>query len=408
MVTLLCALTALIWTYLFTVHGRPLIGWKTARRGHPFWRQGPALSAGEMTGPWPSVAIIVPARDEVATIWPVVRAHLATHYPGPWHLTVVDDHSSDGTADLARAAAGDNPNFSLTSPPALPTGWSGKLWALNHAIEQATAMATPPDYILLTDADILHQPETLQRLVTYAVTQATAMTSLMARLDARGFWGGLLMPAFVYFFMKLYPFARVNAPGDRLAGAAGGCVLVRTARLKAVGGVAAIRNALIDDCALAERLKNHVPRAPIFLALARDEITSLRDNHSLASIWQMVSRTAYTQLQHNPTLLLLTLIGMALVYLLPAMVIITAIAGWPVPAPVILFALISFALMSISFLPVLQLYKKPWALTLTLPMAAVFYTLMTLHSAIQHWRGRGGAWKGRTYSLTRDERSSVP
>ncbi|MEL6112854.1 MAG: glycosyltransferase [Pseudomonadota bacterium] len=408
MVTVLAALAALIWLYLFVVHGRPLINGDTAKRGHSFWRLGQPLAPVGTVDQWPRVAIIIPARDEVATVWPVVRAHLATRYPGPVDLTVIDDHSTDGTSDLARAAAGADPRFSVTAPPPLPAGWSGKLWALHHGIKTVQARAQKPDFILLTDADIVHAPDTLTRLVTHAVTQKSVMVSLMARLDSRGVWGGLLMPAFVYFFMQLYPFARVNEARDPLGGAAGGCLLVRTERLMAIGAVAAIRDALIDDCALAHRLKNNAPRASIFLALAHDDIKSLRDNRSLRSIWQMVIRTAYTQLRYNPGFLILTVIGLAIVYVLPITILISGLWGMAVAKTAIIFALISSGLMSVSFWPVLSLYKKSPLQALTLPVAALFYAMMTVHSAIQHWRGRGGTWKGRTYDQGVTHSSSVP
>jgi hopene-associated glycosyltransferase HpnB len=279
--------------------------------------------------------------------------------------------------------------------PPLPAGWSGKLWALQAGLAEATRIAPGAAYVLLTDADIVHGPETLRRLVSLAEARGLAMASLMARLDARGRWGGLLVPAFVFFFQMLYPFARVNRPGHRVAGAAGGCVLLRREALEAIGGIAAIRGALIDDCALAARVKHGSPPRAIWLGLADREVVSRRDNRRLATIWSMVARTAFTQLRHSALLLAGTLAGLALAFLAPPMLVVAGLAGagwWPAIA-----GGMSWTAMVVAYAPTLRLYGRPWWHGLALPLAAALYGAMTLSSALRHWRGRGGAWKGRTY-----------
>ncbi len=212
-----------------------------------FWRADQRLPRDVAAPPeWPGVVAVIPARNEAATIADVVGAHRAADYPGGYPVIVVDDGSGDGTAALARAAGA-----MVVAAPALPPGWSGKLWALKAGIEQAGRVAPGAQWLLLTDADIRHGENTLRRLVALAEGRGLAMVSLMARLHARGIWGGLLVPAFVFFFQMLYPFPLANRPGHRVAAAAGGCVLIRRDVLEAIGGIEAIRGALIDDCALA-------------------------------------------------------------------------------------------------------------------------------------------------------------
>lgn len=360
--TVLLAASALAWAVLLLARGG-------------FWRADRRLPAVPAPGDWPAVTTVIPARNEAATIAEVVAAHRASGYPGAFQVVVVDDSSGDGTGALARAAGAEV----VTAPP-LPAGWSGKLWALETGLR---GVAT--DWVLLTDADIRHAPGTLARLVAFAEAEGLAMVSLMARLDARGVWGRLLIPAFVFFFQKLYPFGWVNDPRRATAGAAGGCVLIRAEALAAIGGIAAMRGALIDDCTLAARVK--ATGRAIWLGLAQDEIVSLRDNRRLGSVWTMVARTAFTQLGHSGWRLAGAVAGMALVYLVPVAAVLT---GRPEGLAV-------WAAMGLAYAPTVRLYGLSWGWALTLPAAALLYTAMTVDSARAHWSGRGGAWKGRTY-----------
>ena len=351
----------------------------------------PRLGVAALAPRPPGVVAVIPARNEEETIGAVAGAHAATDYPGAFSLIVVDDDSSDAT--VARAAAAAAERLTICEAPPLPAGWSGKLWAVNAGLARAKDVAPDAEYVLLTDADIVLAPSTLSRLVAKAEESGAALVSLMARLDARGLWGGLLIPAFVYFFYKLYPFHLVNDPAQPLAGAAGGCMLVRRDALDAIGGVQKINDRLIDDCALAQEIKSS-GRA-VWLGIAKNEAISLRDNRHLSSIWSMVARTAFTQLNHSWPLLAGTLIGMIVVYLAaPAIAL-----GFPLHgnAPAATIAAAAWALMALTYRPISRIYDQaPWK-TFSLPIAALFYTLMTASSALDHARGRGGAWKGRTY-----------
>lgn len=373
----------LIWCGLITLRGG-------------FWRADVFLDVDPAgTVEWPDVIAVVPARNEAETIGPVVRSLVSSSYPGTFSVVVVDDHSEDGTGDIARkAAAAGNRSLSVVTAPELRPGWSGKLAAVAAGLAEAQERQPSARYVLLTDADILHPPDLLARLVAKAETQSLALVSLMALLDCRGFWGKLLVPPFVFFFQKLYPFPLVNDPAAGTAGAAGGCMLVRRDALDAIGGIRAIRGALIDDCALAAAIKHGPPRRAIWLGLSRS-LTSLRDNRSIASIWSMVARTAFTQLQHSAVLLVLCLVGMAAVYLAgPAAAIVGVVEGAPFPA---LAGGAAWALSAFAFRPTVQLYRLSGLWAATLPLAALLYSLMTVSSAVAHWRGRGGRWKGRDY-----------
>jgi len=363
---------------------------------HGFWRADQRLPESPQPTHWPDVICVIPARNEAGTIGNVLGAHGANRYPGPFHVILVDDGSTDGTGEIARRASetAGRPIRVETAPPLAP-GWSGKLSALARGIEVADMVDPDAPYLLLTDADIRHAPDTLARLVALAEARGLALVSLMARLDRRGLWGGLLIPAFVFFFQKLYPFPAVNEPSSAIAGAAGGCVLLRRDALAGIGGIAAIRGALIDDCTLAERVKSGPPRRAIWLGLADREVISLRDNRRLGAIWTMVARTAYTQLGRSPALLLGATLGMALVYLAgPALALSWPLHGGTVPA---LLGAAAWAMMAAAYWPTLRLYGGSAPEALALPLAALLYMAMTLDSARRHWLGRGGAWKGRTY-----------
>ncbi len=383
-ITLLAAVALLAWIYLALFRGM-------------FWRASERLTTGPAPATWPGVVAIIPARDEADTIGAVVRAHLTCRYRGNFSVIVIDDQSADSTADIARAAAQDQGAHSLAvlSGTPLPDEWSGKLWAMHQGLATAQTRAPDADYFLLTDADIMFAPDTLSKLVGKAEREDLSLTSLMARLDARGCWAQLLVPAFIYFFQKLYSFPQVNDQNENLAAAAGGCMLVRTDALKKVGGVEAIKSALIDDCALAKRIKNLTPSTKIWLGLADDEAMSLRDNRSFSSLWNMVARNAYAQLAFSPILLAGTLAGMALVYLTGPLIVLTVAWHWNFSA--FLYASLAWGLMVYTYWPTLKLYDRPpWEATF-LPGAAGLYTMMTCASALRHWRGVGGQWKGRSY-----------
>lgn len=365
-----------------------------------FWRADQRLPEAEPPEHWPDVVAVIPARDEAETIDKIVRAHAEALYPGNFRLIVVDDGSQDATAQLAQQSAGDRDITVIPAPP-LHDGWSGKMNAVSAGLEEARLIAPEARYVLLTDADIVHEHRTLADLVAFAEAHQLAMVSLMARLDSRGFWGWLLIPAFVFFFQKLYPFALVNEPGHPIAAAAGGCILVRRDVLDAAGGIDAIKDELIDDCALGRLIKRHDGGQRIFLGLADREVISLRDNTSLHSIWTMVSRTAFAQLNRSALLLGACIIGMGLLYVVPIAAMVSVGFGILPFSPLdpITFAAGYVALwwMGTAYSMTVQRYGLHWTWSLTLPFAAMIYTAMTVGSAIQHWHGRGGQWKGRTY-----------
>lgn len=382
---LIAMLSLLAWLYLLFFHGA---FWRADQRLAP---QAPSLER------WPDVVIVIPARNEAETIAEVVRSHSATDYGGAVRLIVVDDSSDDGTGDIARKAAdGGRVQTEIVAAPPLGPGWSGKLWALNAGLARAAEVMPEARYVLLTDADIVHAPSTLGRLVAKAETEGLALASLMARLDARGFWGALTIPAFIFFFQKLYPFPRVNDPTQKMAAAAGGCVLVRRDALDAIGGVAAIKGALIDDCSLAAEIKGDPPSRPIWLGLAEDAVVSRRDNRALGSVWSMVARTAFTQLRYSLWLLIGSTLGMALIYLAPPVAFFVGLAGGDDLAAAVGGA--AWLLSAGAYAPTLQLYRLPMSAGLALPFTAALYMAMTISSAVRHWRGAGGRWKGRVYS----------
>ena len=370
-------------------------GWLTLLQGR-FWRASERLTDAPDPDAWPEIVAVIPARNEAETIGEAVRAHMAADYPGRFRVIVCDDGSTDGTADIARAAAaGREGKIELVSVPELPAGWTGKLWAVECGLNRAREIAPDAKYVLLTDADIALSRDTLSRLVAKAEAGNLALTSLMAKLDSRGPWASFLIPAFIFFFQKLYPFPSVNDVDDNLAAAAGGCMLARRDAIDAIGGLKAIKGELIDDCAFARAVKNLTPSTRIWIGLAGDEAVSLRDNRELSSIWNMVARTAYAQLGYSPLLLAGVIAGMTLIYLAAPLIILTIIWHWNIAA--VFYALTACSLMAYTYWPTLRLYDRaPWEAAL-LPAAGALYTAMTVSSAIRHWRGEGGQWKGRTY-----------
>ena len=386
---ILARVTVLIW-----VSRASLLAWLwlTFCQGG-FWRTDVRLPPRPESARRPEVAIIVPARDEAEVLPLSLPSLLAQQYPGAARVILVDDGSTDGTGALARRlgeAPGSLP-LTVTSPGEPPPGWTGKLWALRHGVE----LAGDAEYLLLTDADIAHGPASLDSLVAAAAgtpDRGYDLVSQMARLRTETRWEQLIVPAFVYFFAQLYPFRWSNRPGSRTAAAAGGCTLVRREALERAGGVAAIRGAVIDDVNLAKAVKRTGGRTWLGLA---DQVDSVRPYPELAQLWRMVSRSAYAQLRHSILLLVGTVLGLALVYLVPPVLTVAGlVAGnldlaYPAAA--------AWALMAATYVPMLRYYRLPAKAALLLPFTAALYLLMTVDSALQHWRGRGAAWKGRTY-----------
>jgi hopene-associated glycosyltransferase HpnB len=374
--------------------------WCYLAAGHSwFWRTDVRLPSAEAPVEWPAVAIVVPARDEAELLPVTLPSLLAQDYPGPLRVVLVDDRSTDGTAEAARrVAAGTRREPTVLAGSEPPPGWTGKLWALQQGL--AALRPAPPELVLFTDADIVHPPDSLRRLV--AVTQAGRLdaVSLMARLPAQRRWERLLVPAFVYFFAQLYPFRRVNRPGTRTAAAAGGCLLVRLAALRRAGGLERIRGAVIDDVALARLIKR--AGGLIWLGLASD-VRSCRPYPRLADVWGMVARSAFTQLRHSYGLLALTVAGLALTYLVPPVAIIVGAAGLATgggAASVVALGAgaAAWAVMAATYAPMLRHHGRPPAASLLLPVAAGLYLLMTVDSARRHLRHDGAEWKGRRYA----------
>ncbi|MFD4545035.1 glycosyltransferase [Streptomyces sp. NPDC058467] len=358
-----------------------------------FWRTDVRLPRRTDPADWPSVCVVVPARDEAPVLPASLPSLLAQDYPGRAEVFLVDDASSDGTGQLARELARTHGGLPLTvaSPGEPPAGWTGKLWAVRHGV--ALARARGPEYLLLTDADIAHAPDSLRELVAAARTGGFDLVSQMARLRVESVWERLVVPAFVYFFAQLYPFRRIAVKGSRTAAAAGGCVLLRADTAERVRIPDAIRHAVIDDVALARAVKRG--GGHIWLGLA-EGVDSVRPYPRLHDLWRMVSRSAYAQLRHNPLLLAGTVLGLAVVYLVPPVTLavgLTAGHGWAATA-----GGLAWLLMTATYVPMLRYYRQPlWPAPL-LPVTAFLYLLMTVDSAVQHYRGRGAAWKGRTYA----------
>jgi hopene-associated glycosyltransferase HpnB len=366
-----------------------------------FWRARPAAPlASAPRDAWPAVAAVVPARNEADVIAQAVGTLLAQAYPGPFHVIVVDDHSTDGTADAARAAA-----LALQCPERLtvlgakplPPGWSGKVWAQSQGIEAVRTLGLPADFLLLTDADIGHPTDAVTQLVARADAEQRDLVSLMVRLRCDSFWEKALIPAFVFFFAKLYPFSWVNNPRNKTAAAAGGCMLVRRTALEEAGGIESIRAELIDDCSLAARIKHRGEgRHPIRLDVAARSV-SLRPYDNWREIWNMIARTAFTQLHYSGWLLAGTLAGMAIIYLIPP---VAALALGPHGLP----AWLAWAAMCCAYAPMLRYYGRSPLWAPFLPLVALFYVGATFASAVRYWRGKGGQWKARVKAPVQQDR----
>ena len=330
------------------------------------------------------VAVLIPARNEAQVVGRAIQSLVEQDFPGPFHIFLIDDHSSDGTAEAARAAAGSS-LLTVTAARPLTGGWTGKLWALAEGIRRAESFQ--PEYVLLSDADIVHAPGGISRLVARAEAGGYDLVSWMVTLRCETFAEKALVPAFVFFFFLLYPPAWTESARRRTAGAAGGCILLRWEALARIGGIAAIRGELIDDCALAKAVKGAGGR--IWLGVA-SETSSIRGYGTFREIGRMISRTAFWQLRHSALLLAGTIAAMFATYVLPPLLLLT---GQPLAMALGAFA---WALMMLAYAPSLRFYGSSLLWAPVMPLVAVFYTGATIHSALRYWSGRGGEWKGRT------------
>lgn len=376
------ALSVLIWAYLLLGRGG-------------FWQVPKRLAqSGEAGSSQASVAVVVPARDEAAVIAQSVQSLLQQAHSGPLHIFVVDDGSSDETASVARKAAsriGKANALTVIEGRPVPPGWSGKVWALEQGVERARELH--PRFLLFTDADVVHAPESVATLVGQAEDEGYDLASFMVKLRCQTPAEKLLIPAFVFFFFELYPPAWIADSRRDMAGAAGGCLLIRPEALERAGGLAAIRGEIIDDCALARAVKKTGGRVWLGLTAAT---ASIRPYGSMGAIGRMISRTAFNQLRHSPLLLLGALAGMVLTYLLPVALV---AGGRPLPA---VLGTLAWGAMTAAYLPMVRFYGVAGWWALSLPVVALFYMGATVHSALQYWAGRGGEWKGRVQDRGRE------
>lgn len=363
---ILLLITFAIWLYLAFFHGQ-------------FWESAPELLPAQPTDA-PDVDIIIPARDEVETINAVITSLVTQDYPGNYRVILVDDNSSDGTAH----AAGTHERLTIITGQEKPAGWSGKLWALSQGV---AASAAP--VILFADADITHDPRHLATLVAKMQRDNLQMVSEMVRLNCHSWAEKLLIPAFIYFFQMLYPFARVNKASSRTAAAAGGTVLIKRAALAQIGGLEQIKSALIDDVTLAKEVKK---TGGIYLGHS-GLATSIRPYPGLKDIWDMIARTAYTQLRYSPWFLVATTLGMALVWLVFPYVTLFTGFGWPAA-----LGLAIWALAALTYFPTLKRYNVSQLYAILLPFIALFYMAATIGSAVDYYCGTGAKWKSRAYT----------
>ncbi len=380
----------ILWTGLAL-----LVTWLVLTFGwHDFWRMDvrlPPAPSIPPSGRWPAVAAIVPARNEERDVERALRSLLAQDYPGPFRVILVNDGSEDGTGEIARIISRTDSRLTVLDAPPRPEGWSGKVAAMDFGIRHALSDGEEPrpELLWLTDADIEHDADVLRALVAEAEKGGKGLTSTMVRLHCESTWERLLVPPFIYFFFLLYPPKAVARSDRYAAGAAGGCMLLRTETLHDIGGMASIRDAIIDDCALARRVKDRGWR--LWLGLTESS-RSLRRYDTLRDFWSMVSRTAYTQLGHSPVMLAVALAGLFWTFIMPALYALGFVFGNPgahMPG------LAAFGLMTATFLPVLRLYGLPRRRALLLPVAAALYGAMTLSSALSRMTGRGENWRGR-------------
>ncbi len=377
------ALSLCVWIYLFLFH-------------HFFWLKVaiPSIDSGIIFANKKVVAI-VPARNEGDVIFQTLHSLLQQQGHLLEKIIVINDNSDDNTAaEINRLMLEDNQQkILLIQGKPLVKGWTGKLWAIQQGFEKLQQIYPNYDanfFVWLTDADIVHQPVCLNRLMQIAIQQNKDMVSLMVKLSCKTFWEKLLIPPFVYFFQKLYPFRAVNSKTSTVAAAAGGCILIRRKILEDIGGISSIRNQLIDDCALAKQVKKI--NGQLWLGLTNDSM-AVRPYKNLSSIWKMVVRSAYRQLNYSWIFLMLTTFGLIATYILPWCLLLIAIffSSWVVFG----LSLLTIVIMTITFIPTARLYHLTPLWFFLLPFSAFLYMLMTINSAYLHRRGRGGNWKGR-------------
>ena len=352
----LAAVPVGIWLYLLVGRGG-------------FWRISKNLAPRNFRpAPGPRVVAVIPARNEAA----VIGEALASLRGQTLAIVVADDSSDDATGEIAKAAGA-----AVVRAPARPPGWTGKLWALSLGVEEALKL--DPDYLLLTDADIRHEPRNVASLVSLAEERRLDLCSYMVRLCCDSQAEKALIPAFVYFFFTLYPPACAT-------GAAGGCMLIRPRALAGIGGLHAIRGEIIDDCALAKAVKARGGRIWLGLTTTAESIRSYGGFHGVSG---MIARNAFSQLRHSTLLLAATTAGLLVTYVLPVYLLLFA-KGWPR-----ILGGSAWLLMSASYLPMVRFYKRSWLWSIALPFIAMFYLKCTFQSAVAYWRGSGGEWKGR-------------
>jgi hopene-associated glycosyltransferase HpnB len=362
-----------VWLYLLLARG-----W--------FWRMREAPATGGIANGSPAVVAVVPARNEAPLVGRAIASLASQQYDGPFRIVLVDDGSTDGTPEAARAAAdaaGFSERLTVVGAAPLPPGWSGKLWAVAEGVRYARRFQ--PEFLWLTDADIVHPPDNLRQLTARA-SAGFDVVSYMATLHCRTLAERALIPAFVFFFFMLYPPAWISNARRRTAGAAGGCLLIRTAALERIGGIEAIGGELIDDCALARAVKRTGGRVWLGLSHATE---SIRQYGTFGEIGRMISRTAFTQLRYSPWLLAGTVIGLAMTYLVPPA---ATLFGAP---PAAALGALAWLTMTVAYWPVVRFYRQPVWWAPLLPLAAAFYMCATMYSAVAWWRGTGGQWKGR-------------
>lgn len=377
--TPLALIPLLAWCYLLLGRGR---FWWFAERDNE-------TSSSIAREWWPSVTAIVPARNEAELIAQTLASLMAQDYPGAFRILLVDDGSADRTVEIARKTAnalGANKKIDILRGQERPPGWSGKLWAMQQGLAQLTDKT---EFILFTDADIAHAPDNLRRLVVRAEERKLVLVSLMAKLHCSRLADKFLIPAFVFFFAMLFPFGWVGDPERMTAAAAGGCMLVRRRALEDAGGLPVIASEIIDDCALARILK---PQGAIWMGLT-GRARSIRPYSGIVEIGGMVARSAYAQLRYSPVLLCGTVIGMLVVYAIPPLLALFAAGSARI------LGAAAWLLMSLAYQPMLRFYRLSPLWGLLLPVTGGCYAVFTMNSAIQHWRGRGGMWKGRAQAI---------
>lgn len=390
---ILTVLSLLIWIYLILFRGG-------------YWLSNHKLEFNsKLEHNYPSVCAVIPARNEADTIPISLPSLLKQQYTGDFKIILVDDQSTDGTGEIALDLSknlNQSERIQVIIGEPLLSGWSGKLWAMQQGVNYIQSQHIEAKYILFTDADIRHDLLNLSQLVTKAEQEKLALVSLMVLLKCESFWERFLIPAFVYFFEKLYPFSWANDPKNKMAAAAGGCILIRRDILEEIGGIEILKTALIDDCTLATEVKRFIQNHPnldtkgIWLGLT-DSTYSLRDYPTLKSIWDLIARTAFTQLNYSGLLLIGTVLGMVMTYLIsPLSIILGIILSNQI---ILVIGLIIWLLMALSYWPTLKLYKRSPLWAFSLPVIAFLYTLMTIDSAIRYWQGKGGGWKGRVYNF---------